>query len=187
MGNSGCLPLGKVSCNRVALQQPTVHAGCFSVSTIHRTLTWTTGSLKCTQMLMHVNAHGGVQTHVRESARKVDSGRIFLAAPGNQTCISGMTVWCSTNELHPHLSLCLCLSLPLSLCFCLFLSVSMLRVAWSCCIREQEQYVRSLLLFLRQQHVLTHCCSFWARSIINTHAHTHTRTHTHTHTHTHGN
>ena len=27
--------------------QPTVHAGCFSVSIIHRTLTWTTGSLTC--------------------------------------------------------------------------------------------------------------------------------------------
>ena len=30
--------------------QPTVHAGCFSVSIIHRTLTWTTGSLMCAQM-----------------------------------------------------------------------------------------------------------------------------------------
>ena len=27
-----------------------VHAGCFSVSIIHRTLTWTTGSLTCVQM-----------------------------------------------------------------------------------------------------------------------------------------
>ena len=30
------------------LSQPPVHAGCFSVSIIHRTLTWTTGSLTCT-------------------------------------------------------------------------------------------------------------------------------------------
>ena len=29
--------------------QPTVHAGCYSVCTIHRTLTWTTGSLTCSQ------------------------------------------------------------------------------------------------------------------------------------------
>ena len=28
--------------------QPTVHAGCSSVSIIHRTLTWTTGSFTCT-------------------------------------------------------------------------------------------------------------------------------------------
>ena len=55
--------------------QPTVHAGCFSVSIIHRTLTWTTGSLTCAQVLMHAFAHGGVRTHVRESALKLDSGR----------------------------------------------------------------------------------------------------------------
>ena len=42
--------------------QPTVLAGCFSVSIIHRTLTWTTWSLMCTQMLIHVIAHGGVHT-----------------------------------------------------------------------------------------------------------------------------
>ena len=39
--------------------QPTVHAGCFSVSMIRRTLTWTTGSLMCPQMLTHAVAHGG--------------------------------------------------------------------------------------------------------------------------------
>ena len=54
---------------------PTVHAGYFSASMIHRTLTWTTGSLTCAQMLMRAIAHGGVRTHVRESALKVDSGR----------------------------------------------------------------------------------------------------------------
>ena len=42
--------------------QPTVHAGCFSVSITHRTLTWTTGSFTCTQMLMSANAHGGART-----------------------------------------------------------------------------------------------------------------------------
>ena len=55
--------------------QPTVRTGCFSVSKIHRTLTWTTGSLTCPQMLMQAIAHGGVRTHVRESVLKVDSGR----------------------------------------------------------------------------------------------------------------
>ena len=55
--------------------QPAMHTGCFSVSIIHGTLTWTTGSLTCAQMLMHVTAHGGVRTHVRESALKVDCGR----------------------------------------------------------------------------------------------------------------
>ena len=62
--------------------QPTEHAGCFSVSIIHQPLTWTTGSLTCTRMLMHAIAHEGVRTHVRESALKVDSGRIILCRSG---------------------------------------------------------------------------------------------------------
>ena len=52
-----------------------MHAGCFSVSIIHQTLTWTTESLTCTQMLMHAIAHGGRRDTMRESALKVDSGR----------------------------------------------------------------------------------------------------------------
>ena len=31
----------------------------------------------------------------RKSARKVDSGKRIFATPGNWTCISGVTVWCS--------------------------------------------------------------------------------------------
>ena len=42
--------------------QSTVHAGFFSVSKIHRTLTWATGSLTCAQMEMFATAHGGVRT-----------------------------------------------------------------------------------------------------------------------------
>ena len=39
-----------------------VHAGYVCVAIIHRTLTWTTGSLSCAQMLMHAIVHGGVRT-----------------------------------------------------------------------------------------------------------------------------
>ena len=42
------------------VMQPTMHAGC-CVSIINQMMTWTTGSLMCTQMLIHVTAHGGVQ------------------------------------------------------------------------------------------------------------------------------
>ena len=35
-----------------------VHTGCFSVSIIHRTLTRTTGSSTCAQLLMHAIVHG---------------------------------------------------------------------------------------------------------------------------------
>ena len=48
--------------------QPTVHAGCFSVSIIHRTLTWTTRSLTVAQMLTHTTAHTVCTDTVRESA-----------------------------------------------------------------------------------------------------------------------
>ena len=75
--------------------QPTVHTGCFSVSISHHTLTWTTGSLTCAHMLMHAIAHRNVRTRVRESALKVDSWRKSHAAPGNQTCVSGVMVRCS--------------------------------------------------------------------------------------------
>ena len=58
MGKSGCRPQLRQNC----ATQPTVHAGSFSVSIIHRTLTWTTRSLTCAQMLIHAIAHGGVRT-----------------------------------------------------------------------------------------------------------------------------
>ena len=73
-GNSGCYPReGQLRQSRVTL--PAVPAGCFSVSIIHRTRTWTIGSLNvCTD----VNACGctrGCTDTVKESALKVDSGR----------------------------------------------------------------------------------------------------------------
>ena len=55
--------------------QPSVHAGCFSVSVIHRTLTWTTRSLRCAQTLMHSGAHRTRTGTVRVSVLKVNSGR----------------------------------------------------------------------------------------------------------------
>ena len=44
--------------------QSTVHAGCFNISTIYRTLMWTAGSSACTHMLMHAIAHGGVRVEI---------------------------------------------------------------------------------------------------------------------------
>ena len=75
MGNSGCFLRVKSQLRQSRATQPTLHAGCFSVSIIHRTLTWTAGSLTCVQMFTRAIAHGGVRTHVRESAQNVDSGR----------------------------------------------------------------------------------------------------------------
>ena len=75
-GKFGLLSPGKASCDRVALPSLRCMLGDFSVSIIHRTLTWTTGSLTCAQMLISIRLHtGGVRTHVRESALKNDCGR----------------------------------------------------------------------------------------------------------------
>ena len=60
-GNSDCFPQGKPAATESRYPSP-VHAGCLSVSLIHRSLIWTKGSLKCAQMLMHAIAHGGVRT-----------------------------------------------------------------------------------------------------------------------------
>ena len=62
IGNFVCLPRGKPTATESHVTQSTVHAGCFSVSTIHRTLTWNTGSLTCAHMQMHAIAHGGAWT-----------------------------------------------------------------------------------------------------------------------------
>ena len=55
--------------------QPTLRAAYFSASIIHRTLTWTTGSLTCAQMLTHAIAHEGCADTERESTLKVDYGK----------------------------------------------------------------------------------------------------------------
>ena len=66
---------------------------------IHRTLTWTKRSLTCAQILMHAFAHGEGYGHQKKSLYwKLTRGRKSLAAPGNRTCVSGVTVRCS-NQL----------------------------------------------------------------------------------------
>ena len=89
--------LGESQLQQSRATQPMVLARCFNVSITHWSLRWNTGSLTCAQMLMHANAHGGVRTHVRESALNVDSERKSLAALGNQTCVSGVLVRRCTN------------------------------------------------------------------------------------------
>ena len=76
--------------------QPIVHAGCLCVFIIHRTLTWTTGSLTCTQMLMQAFAQGGVRTHVRGPGHSAKSagGRLHLNTytPFTHRSRSGLTM-----------------------------------------------------------------------------------------------
>ena len=67
---------------RLIISVAMVRAGYVSVSIIHRTLTWTTGSLKCTQMLMHSITHGDVRTSTEGPHRKLTLGEGSFAAPG---------------------------------------------------------------------------------------------------------
>ena len=91
---------GKAICDSHTTQ-PMVYAGCFSVSIIHQTLTWTTESLACAPMFMHVIVHRGARTHLRESALKVDSGRKIPCRTGElnlpQWC-AGLTL-CQLNYI----------------------------------------------------------------------------------------
>ena len=75
-------PPGESQLRQSRATQPTVHAWCFSVPKIHRTLTWTTGSLMCTQMYIHAIAHGGCTDIVRESELNVDSRRKITCRTG---------------------------------------------------------------------------------------------------------
>ena len=105
-GKFGLLSLGKASCDRVTLPNLRCMLGVVSVSIIHRTLTWTTGSLTCAQMLMHAIAHGDVRTHVRESALKVDSGRKIPRLTGESNMRQrrdGPMLWPTELHLHPCL------------------------------------------------------------------------------------
>ena len=73
--------------------QPKVHAECFSVSTSHRPLTRTAGSLTCTQMQNACDCTRGCTEQNKRSAL----GEKNLAAPGNRTCVGGVPVRCTTN------------------------------------------------------------------------------------------
>ena len=86
------LSLGKASCDSPTAQ-PTVHAGCFSVSIIHQTLTRTTGSLTCTQMLMYAVDTGVSGLCKRVCTKSTDTGRkIPRHTRGSGTSLSGMPV-----------------------------------------------------------------------------------------------
>ena len=84
--------------------QSTVHAGCFSVSIIHQTLTLTTGFLTCAQTLMPAVAHGGARTHVGESALKVDWEKNPLPHRGIEPASAACRSDALLAEPHPHLS-----------------------------------------------------------------------------------
>ena len=89
-----------------------MHTGCFSVSIVHGTLAWTTGSLRYAQMLMHAEGGGGTGTDtIRESALKVDSGRKIPCLTGEsyqcQQCASPLLSQLNYIPTPGQISLCL--------------------------------------------------------------------------------
>ena len=88
--------------------QPILHAGCFSISIIHQTLTWITGSLTCAQMLTHATACGGVWTHVRVYTESWYWEKNVL--PHRWMEPESEVLVCRSDtlptELHPHLITC---------------------------------------------------------------------------------
>ena len=96
IGNSGCFPR-ESQLRQSGATKPSLHAECFSVSIISRTLTWTTGSLTCAQMWMHTIAHGDVRTPQESLHWKLSLRQKSLAAPGNPTYVSGVPVRLRTN------------------------------------------------------------------------------------------
>ena len=73
-----------------------VRAGYVWGAIIHWALTWTTGSLLCTQMLMHVIAHRGVWTPQESLHWKLSLGRKPLAEPRE----SNLHQWCDSLILY---------------------------------------------------------------------------------------
>ena len=89
---------GESQLRQSSTTQPTVHAGCFSVSISHRTLTWTRESITCAPMLLRATAHGGVWTLWESLHWKLTLGEKSLSAPGSRTCVSSVPVrW--SNQL----------------------------------------------------------------------------------------
>ena len=80
----------KASCNSHATKT-TMHAGCFSVSIIHQTLTWTAGSL-CMQFHTRVYRHCS-----RVCPENWLWNKKSLANTGNRTCHNGIPIWPSTS------------------------------------------------------------------------------------------
>ena len=95
---------GEIQLQQSRATPPTVHAGCFSLSIIQRTLTWTTGSLTCRTDVNPNGWYTGVYGH-----RKIVCIESWLweenplPHPGNQTCVSGVQVRCSTRSATSRL------------------------------------------------------------------------------------
>ena len=77
-----------------------VLAGDVCAAIIHRTLTWTTGSLSCAQISKHATALGGVRTPKECLHWESTLGEKSPAASWNRTCVIGVTVRCPNQLIY---------------------------------------------------------------------------------------
>ena len=82
--------------------QSVVHAGCFNISIIHQTLTWTTWFLTCAQMLMHAIACGIVWTPKESMHWKLTLGENPLPHQGIEPASAAYWFDALPTELHPR-------------------------------------------------------------------------------------
>ena len=97
-GKFGVFCPGKASCNSCAIQ-PTVHAGCFTVSVIHQTLDTDYSIFNMHTGVNVSDCTGGCTDYIREPALKVDSGRKIPCRTGE----SNLNEWPANLTLY-HLS-----------------------------------------------------------------------------------
>ena len=97
---------GKSQLRQSRATQPKVHVGCFIVSIIHPTLTWTAGSYNVCTDVNACDCTQGCTDTVRESALKVDSGEGGGIFPSPHRGIEPASAACRSDalptELHPH-------------------------------------------------------------------------------------
>ena len=93
----------KTGCKIICGAPTTLAVKGLMMMIIHRTLTWTTGSLTCAQMLMHATAQGGCTDTVREFALKAVPGRKNpLPHRGIEPASAACRCDTLPTELHPH-------------------------------------------------------------------------------------
>ena len=78
--------------------QPTVHAGCLSVSIIHQTLTWTTGSLTCG----HINACNCTWWYTDTGRESTMEKKNPLPHRGIEPASAACRFCAPPTELHPR-------------------------------------------------------------------------------------
>ena len=94
---------------------PTVHAGCFSVAIIHRTLTWNCWIFNERTDVNVCNCTRGCTDTVRESALKADSGTESSSSIIIINPLTARVVGAPELMLQPVFSIFPCSPLPLGL------------------------------------------------------------------------